>query len=235
MKKTISAIAMSILLGGVAQAQWSNGDVMAAFYNGVSGTGYDTEVVFDLGSANSLSSINLDLSTTLAATYGANWQNNPNISWTLLGTAANGGIYTTAGTGAFNSIYNTATDVQLINNAIAYGPQTIGASGPSTSTGTVPSSSVPYYTLANASTVYNSEATTDAGAYYGGLNNGVLKSISGHQGQAVNLIDANGSVTPNAASAFVTGTGAVVPEPSTYAMFALGALLLVIAYRRRLS
>jgi hypothetical protein len=232
MKKTINAIAITLLLGGMAHAQWNNDDVMAAFYNGVSGTGSDTEVVIDLGSANSLSTINLDLSSTLATTFGANWQNNPNISWTLLGTAANGGIYTTAGTGAFNNIYNTATDVQLVNNAIAYGPQMIGASGPSTSTGTV--GGMPYYVLANASQVYNSEASTDAGAYFGGLQSGVLKSIS-TQGQSVNLIDANGNQTSGVASAFITGAGAVVPEPSSYAMFAIGALLLVVAYRRRLS
>ena len=81
-----------------------------------------------------------------------------------------------------------------------------------------------------ASTTYwvgVSNLNTDADIFWEGLT-GIVATGAGTYGASL-LNNSPGGYSP----LNVTVTGTAVPEPSTYALFGLGALALVVAYRRR--
>ena len=66
---------------------------------------------------------------------------------------------------------------------------------------------------------------------YTGTNGSYLGSLWGNiDGTTMNLVTYDSSGNPT-----IDGTAQLVPEPSTYALFGLGALALVIAYRRKVA
>jgi hypothetical protein len=82
----------------------------------------------------------------------------------------------------------------------------------------------------------NNPATTPFAAYSVSIENGVsggldLYSVPNSGSATAIFSAANG----NALSVNASGVIAVAPEPSTYALMALGALVLVIAYRRKVQ
>jgi hypothetical protein len=82
----------------------------------------------------------------------------------------------------------------------------------------------------------NNPGTTPFGAYSISIENGVsggldLYSVPNSGSATAIFSAANG----NALSVNSSGVIAVAPEPSTYALMALGALVLVIAYRRKIQ
>lgn len=239
MKKTL--LTAAIVLTGLAafnsaQAQQFTqtnsglGDLILGFEN--TGGGGSTNLLVDLGSVtntSALDSLNINLNSDLISAFGTNWAST--VSYGLYSVTSAKEIYasgpTNQGQGYQLESSSTAatqkTDFQnltvLFNNN--------GVVGQTTAFG-----------------VLESVATTYSWGYFtpaeGAFNNANYTSIDIPIGSdAILFAQPTGSSShygTNSGLEFtVSGSGQVssVPEPATYALFGLGALLLGIAYRRR--
>ena len=243
MKKTaaIAAVILALGAGFSAQAQTFNqGDILLGFEklngSGPDTTGVGTEVIFDLGTTGSFSSINLDMSSTsslLATTYGTNWNSSGLVSWAVFGannaSGTSRGVTASTTPAAFNGGYTFSAAVNAMWSSMGSMYADWGASAVTTNT----VGGYNYVSYAAASTGGNVWSTTDLGGWSSGLTGPMAVGLVDPATLSVEYMQRSGTTNSVGTLQEVGGVISAVPEPSTYVLFGLGALALMIVYRRR--
>ena len=262
MKKSylLALLAVGSLMANSLQAQLAptggtgNGELFLGFQNQAgTGLGGTTDVVLDLGSYNNFlnqgstisqsgfASLITRLTPGMNAIYGTGWMTSGNISWGIIGRvnpAANGDtintIYGSVLSG--NTAWNRASPALqgTINSKVAsfesqYGTDynnsqfTSGGSAGSTNGGIIMGTSE-----ASSWTSYNTYLGTSFGSFNGGIDALTTQSLDLYKlppGSGAGTLLTTLSLT------------ATVPEPSSYALVILSAIVIggVILRRRKIS
>ena len=216
-------------------APFSAGDVFIGFES----ASLNKNLLIDIGQgANVASFTGINATTDLITAFGSGWYALGDLNWgafsiatdkhTLWGTVAAGNSPLVA-----KSVGALTTPLSKFNgmganysNDIATEGGTVGvimSVGTGTDTGT-------------STWTGNNPATTPFGAYSISIENGVtggldLYSVPNSGAATAIFSQALGNNLYVNSSGFI----GVVPEPSTYALMALGALVLVMAYRRKVQ
>ena len=255
----LPAIFLTLLsiVGVRAQSTYTPGDSFL-FFSAQSGTGATKNVQIDLGnlSSSSFTSFNLSsssLSSILGTTYGSNWYTLNTLSWGLVGSAnanvTDASNFDLFGTTLGNTGANAAGPALDFSALVSIG----GALDAMYSAGTSASATQSTLTDNNGASHYYSIYDTGIGGSansfdavgFGGLSGTLSGAVTTYSSNAIkyHAVAADGDGNPVATTTVQTGTFSVdnsgninvnaVPEPSTYALFGFGALLMVIAYRRK--
>ena len=245
MKKTLlAAVALTGLAALSNAGAAGSGDLLIGF-QAAGGTGASQNLVVDLGNVNintiggTLSSLNLDLGSDLSNTYGPNWFSRTDLYWGIVG--AN---YPTANGDSANTLYaSTLTGNSSWNRATAASQGTIRANvfntysqinvdGNNAQNGVAVGSVLMATTEGGSWSAYN----TYGGTSFGGFNNSIEASVASGL-DLYRLAPSSTAGLPGTLQGTLAissgGVVSAVPEPSTYALFGFGALILVIAYRRK--
>lgn len=206
-------------------------------------------VLINLGtSADVFSGFTLDFSSAssaLSSTYGTNWFNNSDVRWGLIGYdgayGENGSAYASRQSGSAllrsaggtyldeEGYYSLLDNVQSLIPAHTAGAATlstiVGSSGNTHGVSVVDNSSVTFSGVADAK--FGSFTAVPYGQVINGLN---IQQFTLDGSQYKTTFDGNFAVITQ-----TNGTITIVPEPTTYALLGLGALMLILAYRRRVS
>lgn len=244
MKKTL--ITTAIVIAGFAclstaraqqftQNNAQYGDLMIGFEN--SGGGGATNLVIDLGSVGLISgagleSINgLNISSDLTACFGSTWTNGLSVSYGLFSVTANRAIYASGAVGAGAYPVEPNSTQNAVKNSFSNLLGNFNSDGRSSQTTTygVYELTSESGTTWSAATPYNGMFTD---ADYGNIES-PISSTEEIYAQAPGSIGTYGTDTGVSIEVGTNGVITAVPEPSTYALFGLGALLLLVAYRRR--
>jgi len=205
------------------------GDLVLGF-EATGGTGSSTNLIVDLGPESGFSSINLNLNADLDTVYGTNWYSSGFVDYGLFSVDSSNTVYLTSTNTAFQRKVSGAL-ATIISDFGAVSSQYTGA----------------YNTPGELLTTGVTEVSTNVGAwsYYNPSTQPFAtynRSIEAGVGTSLTLYSMTVAAHATPAS-FGTSVGQInvasdgvisaVPEPSSYALFGFGALLLVIAYRRR--
>jgi hypothetical protein len=237
------AIAVAIMAASVAlnhaSAQttpltWSGGDLLLGF-NADGGQGSSTNVVYNLGLASSLGSLNVNLGGDLSNAYGSNWYSRTDLHWGVFGADDSKNIWASVVTGG--TAWKSLGNGNSVPKANLYG------AGGNDYNGQIAvnnfNTNAPVAVFENISDTYSWSSFNPTGNAFGftvgSINNGLL---TGAQTDALDIYSMN--TTRSTTGTLVTtlnlsssGTVTAVPEPSTYALFGFGALLLLVVYRRK--
>jgi hypothetical protein len=241
-------IAVSMVAASQANAGLSNvkdGDLLLCFH--AAGTSSDLEI--DLGSYLSpVSSVNIN--SDLTTVFGSSWYNNSALQWSVIGADQNGGAIVPAPGG------DTATyDTLFLGSTVALQPD-LGGNQDGTAneieanyglieSGNATNTTHGVYTANSSnsgpSDAYSSNTLQDIQTEFSSftLASGDIGS-SGHDTVTMMELQPSDSGDPsyNLGTYTLSGNGnfstTAVPEPSTWASIALGALALV-GFRRRRS
>ena len=241
MKKHLLAllIAAGAISTASTQAQVANanpGDVILAFEN----ASINKEYLVDLGAGSNLANFqSINVGTDLATVFGSNWYNDQNLQFGLFGiNTAKSAVWasTASGNNAFpiksaGALSTTSTHfTAIIGNFNAD-----LANGQGLTTGVlmnIGSGSDKGY-----STFFGNNPTATAGSAFAVYNQSLMTGINGTLDvfQTGNSAGSSVALFSSAAGSAlqIDATGQVIPEPTTYALMGLGALFLVIAYRRK--
>jgi len=207
-------------------------------------------VLINLGSSADVSrGLTLDLSSAssaLSSAYGANWFNNSQVYWGLIGYD---GAY-----GEYGSVYVARPTVQPLLNTDVLGSTTlnedqywtlsdkVGALINAHSVGAAVYSTI----LGSAGNTHGISIVDNggssfnfvAGANYSTFTSSAYEQINGGLSIQQFTYDGSSSFPTTFEGTFgnitqLNGVITVVPEPSTYALLGFGALMLIMAYRRR--
>jgi hypothetical protein len=259
MKKSIlslAAIGLTALAAHATPVTASIGDVFVGFEDVVQNKNYLVDIgtgsfVTSLASSNNGTAITASLAGDLSTVFGTNWASNTNLFFGVFGVnSAKSGVWasTASGNGAFPfkssgalsttltyyttmlNNYNAELSSQGLTNGVYFNVGSGLDQGHATWTGNIPTASG-----GTAFAVYNQSLEVAVTAspsafldlYQTGANVGSTTKIL-NQSLFGNALGIN----LNASSANY-GAIQVIPEPSTYALLGLGALLLVLAARRR--
>lgn len=254
----IKALAVLAVLsaGAVAHAtsfNYTDGDFLVGF-NATSGTGNATNLVIDLGNIPFTSpaptggtALSLNISADLTAVYGSQWTNNSTLTYGIIGAFANDSFDKFGTPNAANTLYASADssasawaldypsslaspvgNLQLVANQMAQDSYTGNQFG--ILDGAIRMAKSETYSWDNViSSGY-------VGNYFqGSVVTGVGSYLTIYQ--LYPSFDNAGNDAPVFGAASLSSTGQLVittvPEPSTYALMGLGALLFIIAYRRK--
>ena len=241
MKKTLltAAIALTGLAAiSTVQAQQFTqtnavlGDLILGFET--TGGGGSTNLVVDLGSVTNtaqLLSLNINLSSDLVTAFGTNWAST--VSYGLYSVTSNKTIYASGATNLANGGYqlesSSSASIQKNQFADVLGNfNGDGVGGQTTTYGN-------YEILANETYTWGAENPSSAAFlnnFYGNIES-FIGSTSSLYAQPTGSSSSYGNNTGFSFTVDNSGNLSAVPEPSTYALFGFGALLLVIAYRRQ--
>lgn len=251
---------LAVTTGAQAQSTIGSGSALL-YFNKIadkpeSGTvNLSNSLIVNLGdlSSTTFTSFNLSLGTALAAAYGANWSTDETIKWAVLG----GFNEATPAPYSLGAVYSRLAPSDLDMLAIYYLSPKIDAlyaeaNAPVYQTGSILSSlGATHKTVLIENGALNADGVVSngTGTYAMDLTgfdtwNGTLATFQYQtNSQKVyfnGLMDAEGNFgsQPSIQTGTITlasdGTLSVnsVPEPSTYFLFGLGALMLIVAYRR---
>jgi hypothetical protein len=243
MKKTLlAALAIAgfaVISNAGAQTGFTTGDTFLGVYgvNGASSSSY----VVDLGNLqNGFTSFSLNMSSVPAA----NWYGNANYSIGIIGSDDNSyNAVVGLSASAFNN-YNATIIGGMANINSAYDNIAAASSSGNVVTSSInDNNGVTHYTYLYPNANSGSFQSADLNGY--GVLSGPLAAPVTAGGASGNLYlysynNDLGQADPGVkigTYSMNNGTGVLtvnsVPEPTTYALFGFGALLLVIAYRRR--
>jgi hypothetical protein len=242
MKKHLLAllVAAGAFSGTVAQAyvapgSGAPGDVILGFQD----TAQNIDYIVDLGAGSSFSGFtSINIGTDLAAAFGAGWATNSNLYFGVFGinsaksqiwasTLSGNSAFPVKVAGALSITYQHYTTMLNAFNTggtvLTTGVQLNGASGLSFQSWTGNS---PTAAPTSAFAVYNQSLEAGVAA-----NQTLDVYQTGNTGGSSTALfkEANG----NPIQVTSAGVVQVVPEPSTYALMGLGALVLVVLYRRK--
>ena len=251
MKKTILAAAIAItgmtaFTSVQAQSTYTSGDALL-FFRATGGTGSDKNIQIDLGdlSAGLNAPYSIDLSASnsiVSATFGNSWWTRNDVYWGVIGSSETT-VSTVVGLSSGNanvlsgSTVLTVDALASISGSVA-AMYTAGIQGGATQ-GTV---SGHYYSIYGAG--YSGSATMEdtAPVFFNQFSGSIGTVASTFQNSSIwaYTVQQSDPYAPNAnvqtATVSITGgTVSVVPEPSTYALIGFGALLLIVAYRRKVG
>jgi len=257
----VLAFASAVFAGTASAQNFQAGDLVLDFRaSSGTGAGQDLEVNLGLGSSFNFSTSETVLSSTvlnadLVAVYGTNWSSNATLVFSIVG--ANG----SNGTGA-NDIYisdpgNSSTvtatsPAATSGNAGQITPLYSETSGTAVGTNAynVTETTLDGSTYRAVLTDYNNTHGTGPYAANYGFVPFITEQTVSTSGSSLDLYLQTPSISHpsvvaatstdegtftlggNGALTFTAEGGAVVPEPSTYALFGLGALVLVLMRRR---
>ena len=236
MKKTLLA---AIALTGAAvlgNANAANGDLYLGFEAASGTTGATANLVFDLGSATSFNSLSGAIGYDLAATYGANWYSRSDLFYGFIGfvsPALNGNPINTlygsdaSGTGAWNraSAALQGTVVAKIRTLQSQIDTDLANGQGGLASGVV----IMNNTEGGSWGGYSSIGNTSFGSFNGSVEALVGSTLDLYRmAPGVGQGGYVGSLVIDQ-----TGNVAAVPEPATYALMGLSALVLIVAYRRK--
>jgi len=241
MKKHILSVliaAAGITAASATPATYNSGDVIIGFES----VSLNKNLLIDIGQGSSVASFSsINAGADLVSTFGANWYALSDLNWGAFGiptdksqlwaTVASGNAALTAKSkGALSLTYSRfSTMGNNYNYDLTYVPSQVGTVGITMNVGS--GTDVTYATWTG-----NTPSTTPFVAYSVSIENGVTGNLDLYQvpnsGSATAIFSqANG----NNLTVSSDGVISVVPEPSTYALCGVGALLLLVAYRRKIS
>jgi hypothetical protein len=243
MKKTLLA---ALAIAGFAVATSAQAQTPAAAANrslflgfqATGGVGSATNIVVNIGLPNDLSTLNLDINSALSSTYGSNWYSRSDLYFGVIGAAftevpgvdIQSTLYSSVATGSEAPARDTGSSQAIVKNKISAfrsqytsnlnNEQTIGSAVYMVNGG------VDTYTWSS----YN--PSTQAFDYFGNITTLINESLDIYRVvPSVPLAGDPGELYST--GLYISAQGQAVPEPSTYVLFGLGALLLIIAYRRK--
>ena len=250
MKKTILVLTMALGLGGIKAATFNIGDTNSLYLGFYAADSISTDsVLINIGSPNLvISGYTFDMSgasSVLSSTFGSGWHTNSEVFWGVFGRVSSS---TSANTRAWISMADN--DVELYTDAEG------GTNISSTKWGNINSgitTTVGYYNNTGGavkSTITNSKG--DILQVSVAPNSGTSYNVYAMERWFVFVNPVDAAVTTGldiqswnkSGTSYINqttfgvvsqsnGVISVVPEPATYALFGFGALLLIIAYRRK--
>jgi hypothetical protein len=253
MKKTLLALTFAISVAATQAATYNIGDANNIYLGFYAADSVSTKsTLINLGTrANVFAGFNLDFSSAssiISQTYGSSWFTSPDVYWSVIGLNPGSNVWVgkadaagplTRSSGSQNISVaggDYAKIVNGVNNIMT------DATGPGSSRTTVTSGANTY----QVSVVDNSPSSfsTYAANQWGVFRESVITPVNTANAgtSALGGIDIqqwgfNGTLYTNQTTfGMVTQTGgviSVVPEPGTYALFGIGALILIVAYRRK--
>lgn len=217
----------------LTQTNQQVGDLILGFEN--TGGGGTKDLVIDLGSVTNsafLAGINLNLYSDLTNTFGTGFSNT--VSYGLFSATGNNNLYASGSTnmGAVGYPVESHSSQGVQEGYFASFLTTLNSDGSSQAT-----------THGVYQLVSESESWTTAGTpYNGAFQDSDYPNIDSAIGSTSTLyyqhyaapgpFGVSDNLNFNVSTAGVL-TVSAVPEPGTYALFGLGVLLLIVAYRRR--
>jgi hypothetical protein len=246
-KLLITALALlsAAIVPGVhaSPVTYQLGDIILGFEStGGSTSGSVLEI--DLGQYSNLGSFSsINLSSDLNAVFGPTWSNA--VSYGAIGFAVN------AGNGNWQNIYETTASVTPLPSSFGYGTTTsLTAYQTLAQTGTASYASlqtqsghwstngvgvVTGYSANGAWSTFGANNSDFGITYAPGIETTIGSTLGLYDLASTSRLASTLSSTPYDIS--VSGGGllsvSAVPEPSTYVLFGLGALVLIVAYRRK--
>lgn len=252
MKKTLQIAAVVIALAGTTalRAQsynFNNGDLLLGF-TASAGTGTGNDVLIDLGPVgqyNLSSAVGLNVNTYLQGIYGSSWETTGYVNWAAFSynSTFHQLVASMDPSNLATFTQSTKDAVNAMGNAInsVYGDGSVGAATKTALTGTNgANNSYTYYAVeyAQSSVPSTGWAQFDQNPtpWLGGASSSIeVGTVGDGTDQLVNnYMGTNGATAANAViNLDSSGNITAVPEPSTYALFGIGTLAMLVIYRRR--
>lgn len=246
MKKTLLSLTFALSVAASQAATYNIGDTNNIYLGFYSADAVSTKsLLINLGTRqNVISGFNLDFSSAssiIAQTYGSSWFSSSDVYWSVIGYSANANVWagkadaagdlqstalgaTTLSGSKYSSIVTAINNLmtESVNGTATY--DTITSGGNTYQASVVDNSASSFSGYAGKASpwgTFTQSVITPLGV--GGLDiQEWTKSGSSYINQStIGVITQSGGVI------------SVVPEPSTYAMMGVGALLLIVAYRRK--
>jgi PEP-CTERM motif len=254
MKKTLLALTFAISVAATQAATYNIGDANNIYLGFYAADSVSTKsTLINLGTReNVLAGFNLDFSSAssiISQTYGSSWFTSPDVYWSVIGL--NPGTNVWVGKADAAGPLTRSSGSQVISVTLGdygkivtrYDNTMVNAIGAGATRTDVTSGADTY----QVSVVENSSGPNfgaDANAKWGVFRESVMSPVNTANAGTLALggIDIqqwafNGSNYSNQTTiGMVTQSGGVitvVPEPGTYALFGIGALILIVAYRRK--
>jgi hypothetical protein len=247
MKKTIlAALAIaSIAAINSASAQTPAEAVNRSLFLGfqaTDGVGSNTNIIVNIGLPTALSTLNLDISSALSSTYGANWYSRTDLYFGVIGAvnASFGGdlantLYASRERGGDSQKRNTSsTQAGVVNKISSLANQyTVNLNSGQTDGVAV------YMVSGNDDAEQDIEAGdwasfnpgTSGFDYFGNITTAIDGELDIYRIVPTSAY-INNPAPVYSSGFYISAQGQAVPEPSTYALFGIAALLLIVAYRR---
>jgi hypothetical protein len=244
MKKTLLTAAIALcglaaFTSANAQSSYTTGDSLLAF-RATGGAGQSLNVQIDVGNLSNLAgAFSFDLTAAnsiLSTTYGTNWASRNDLYWTIIGSDDNTAQLTLASATLPDPI--SLSGLATINGNVD-GMATAASAGGATQ-GTIQDNLGASYAYSIYGTGFSgsfSQLDTPPNTFgYFASSVGTLDATKGIYLLNADLNSGVPLPTTNVGTVSIANgvvTIAAVPEPSTYVLFGLGALVLGITLRRR--
>lgn len=234
--------ALVAVIGAIALAQSvsastlsytdSPADILVGF-RATSGTGSSSDYIINIGSVGSLTSGETwSIGSDLSSTFGSTWSGSSTVLWGIAGES-----------GDDNTVYASNSTSSVYHNAFNIGSTQTDISNVGSSYGQSTGNAVNAAGLIQAKTDGNSWASYNFGSNSSVGNFEYFTTLEGTTSQTLTLwavAQGNTSASTQVGTFAIDSTGTItftsaVPEPTTYALLALGGFVLLMSVNRRRS